>query len=166
MVSEEISTLSTTVAVIDRKKGTPWPEVKLLELGLDDIQNNWDSVFIVVAHHALVSIGCVRGHYSIFLTREFSWVVSLFESLDLSVLHGNVLVSLAHSHLHPSILHDCRLVIFIIGYLRLLNRLKWRVYPSESHCLSQNLVFWSDTTVVFLEQLCVFWYSQNNISFW
>lgn len=164
MVSEEICALSTTVAVIDRKKGTPWPEFKLLELRLDDVQDNWDSVFIVVAHHALVGIGCVRSHYSIFLARKFSWVVSLFESLDLSFLHGNVLFSLAQSHLHTSVLHNCRLVVFIIAYLRPQNRLMCRVLPCESHCLSQRLILWSDSRD-FLECLGVLWYHQHNISF-
>ena len=114
LVSEEIGALSTPVTVVNGEKGTPRPEVKLLELWLNDIQNNRDSVLIVVSNHTLVSVGCVRGHHPVLFARKFSWVIGFFEFLNLGVLHGYVLVPLAYSHLHASVLHNCRLVVFII----------------------------------------------------
>ncbi len=106
LVSEEIGTLCTAVTVVNGKKRTPWPEVNLLELGLNDVQNNRNSVFIVVSNHTLVSVGCVRGHHSVLFARKFSGIVGLFEFLDLGVFHGYVLVPLAHSHLHTSVLNN------------------------------------------------------------
>ena len=106
LVSEEIRTLGPTMTIIDRKKTAPRPEVNLLELWLDDIQDYGDSIFIVAAHHALVSISCISDHNSILLRGKLSWVVILAELDDLFLLHLHVLLSLAQRHPHPTIFHD------------------------------------------------------------
>lgn len=114
LVSEEIGALGAPVAVVNGKKGTPRPWVRLLELGLNHVQNNRDSVLIVVSNHTLVSVGCVRGYHSVPFARKFRGVVETFEFFDLGFLQRYVLVALHHSHLNASVLHNCRLVVFSI----------------------------------------------------
>jgi hypothetical protein len=79
LISKVVGTLRTPVAVIDGKERASGPNIYLLELGLDDVQNDADSVFIVVANHALVRICCVSGDNAIFLRGKFSGVVILFK---------------------------------------------------------------------------------------
>ena len=55
------------MAIVNGKEGASRPEVDLLELGLDDIENNGDTVFVVVTNHALVGVGSVSDDDAIFL---------------------------------------------------------------------------------------------------
>lgn len=67
LVSQEISALCTTMAIIDSKEGASGPEVDLLELRLDDVENDRDAIFIVVSDHALVGVCGIRDNNSILL---------------------------------------------------------------------------------------------------
>ena len=55
------------MAIVNGKEGASGPEVNLLELRLDDIEDDGDTVFVVVTNHALVSVGSVRDDDTIFL---------------------------------------------------------------------------------------------------
>lgn len=56
LISEEVSTSTTSVAVVNGEEGAPGPFVDLFEFGSDDIQNDADPIFIVVPHDALVGV--------------------------------------------------------------------------------------------------------------
>lgn len=45
------------MSVIHCKKRTSRPLINLLKLRLDDIENDTDSVFVVVSHNTLMSVG-------------------------------------------------------------------------------------------------------------
>ena len=83
------------MAIIDREKGAPWPKVDLLELRLDDIQDDRHSILVVVAHHTLVSVGCVSDHHTVLLARKLGRIVILAELHDLLFFHLHVLLALA-----------------------------------------------------------------------
>jgi hypothetical protein len=65
LISQKVSTLGTSMSIIDGKEGASWPEVYLLELWLNDIQNDRNSVFVVISNHTLVSISRVCDNDSI-----------------------------------------------------------------------------------------------------
>jgi hypothetical protein len=67
LISQKICTLRPTMTVIYRKKRAPGPEIDLFKLGLYDVQNNRDSIFIVVPNHALVRVSSISDHHSVLL---------------------------------------------------------------------------------------------------
>jgi len=119
LVPQKISTLRASMPIIDRKKTTARPHINFLKLRLNDVQYNTDSIFIVVAHHALVSIRCIGGNNSIFLAGELGWVVLRLKFSYLHALHRYVLISLLVSHFHASIVHYLLLSGTILHWLSL-----------------------------------------------
>jgi len=76
IISEVICAICSTMAVIYAKKWASWPRtILLIWLGLQDVQNNWHSVFIVVPDEALVGVSCVASNHSISLARCFGWLI-------------------------------------------------------------------------------------------
>lgn len=106
LVSEEVGALSSPMTIIDGKEGASRPEVYLLELWLYYVQDNWHSIFVVVSNHTLMSVSRICNHNSILFWCKLGRVVILSELLDLLFLHFHVFFSLAHCHLHASILND------------------------------------------------------------
>lgn len=106
LISEEISTWGPSMTIINSKERASRPKVNLFELGLNDVQDDRHSIFIVIPYHTLVCIGCIRHYYAILLGCILGWVVILLEPLYLLVFHLNVFLSLLDSHLHSSILNN------------------------------------------------------------
>lgn len=94
------------MAIINREERAPGPEIYLLELWFYDVQNDRNTIFIVVPDHTLVCIRCISYYDSIFLWRKLSWVIVLSELNNLLFFHLHVLFSLADSHFHSTILDD------------------------------------------------------------
>ena len=106
LVSQEVGTLGTTVPIVDGKERTSWPEVDLLELGLDNVEDDRHSVLVIIPHHSLMGIGCISDNDAIFLRRELSWVVILSEFHYLLLLHLHVFFPLTDSHFHATVFDD------------------------------------------------------------
>ena len=106
LVSQKVGALSPTMAIVNGKERAPRPEVDLLELGLDDIENDRDSVFVIVPHHSLVRIGRICDYNAIFLGCKLRWVIVLSEFHDLLLFHFHVFFALTDGHLHASVLND------------------------------------------------------------
>lgn len=73
--------------IIDRKKTAARPHLNFFKLGLNDVQDDTDSVFVVVAHHTLVSIRCISDNDAIFFASKLGWVVMLLKFGYLHALH-------------------------------------------------------------------------------
>lgn len=67
------------MAVVDSKEGTSWPVLGLLKLGLDDVEDDADSVFVVVPDDPLVGVSSVRNYHSVSLTCELGRLIVLYE---------------------------------------------------------------------------------------
>lgn len=55
LVSQKFSALMASMAIINSKKTTLWPNLILPMSRFCDIQNNWNSIFIISPNQALVS---------------------------------------------------------------------------------------------------------------
>ena len=106
LIPKKVSTLGTTMTIIDGKEAAAGPEIYLLKLGLDDIQNDGDTIFIVVSNHTLMCIGSVCYYDAIFLRSKFSRIIICFEFIDLLLLHFHVFLTLAHGHFHTAVLNN------------------------------------------------------------
>ena len=67
LVSQKVSALCSTMSIVDSEEGAARPVSRFLKLRLDNIQDDADSVFIVVPYYALMSVCCVRDNHSILL---------------------------------------------------------------------------------------------------
>ena len=107
------------MAIIDSEERASRPVVNLFEFRFNYIQNDADSVFIVVSYHSLVCVGCIGYNYSVLLWGKLCWVVILTEFINLFVFHFSVLLSLCNSHLHPPVNNNPILILLINLFLLL-----------------------------------------------
>ena len=75
VVSQKFRTGATAMAIIDPEKGTGWPSLMLTMLGLHNVEDDRDSVFVVVAHKALVCIGSICANNAIAFIAALSWLM-------------------------------------------------------------------------------------------
>ena len=71
IVSEEISTRISTMAIENTEEGTLRPVFAFLAWRLHDIKNYGNSVLIVVSNYSLVGVSCITRNYSVFPNRAF-----------------------------------------------------------------------------------------------
>lgn len=79
LISEVICTCRPSMAIINSKKGTPWPVLSLLELWFYNVQDYRNTVLIVISNDTLMSICSIRSHNSISLACELCWFISLYK---------------------------------------------------------------------------------------
>ena len=72
VVSEELSASITSMAVIDSEEGALGPDFVLTVLWLHDVEDDGDSVLVVIPDETLVSIGGICPHDPISLERALS----------------------------------------------------------------------------------------------
>ena len=87
VVAEKVSTDMSSMAVINAEEGAlgPLGTTVLLRFGFHYIQNDGNSVLIVVPYNALVRIGTVGGNNTVSLGAELSGLVvrhQLFDVID------------------------------------------------------------------------------------
>ncbi len=75
VVAKKLSTSTAAVTVIDPEERAGWPRFVLAVLRLDDVEDDGDSVLVVVAHQSLVRIRCVGPYNSVSLVRAFGRLV-------------------------------------------------------------------------------------------
>lgn len=63
------------MAIVDCEEGAARPLFNLLELGLDDVEDDAHPIFVVIAHNALMGVGCIAAHYAILLACKLGWMV-------------------------------------------------------------------------------------------
>ena len=71
MIFEEISTHATSMAIIDSKERAFWPCIRILTFWPCHIQNDWDSILIIIPLNALMSIGRITCNQSMTLGCKF-----------------------------------------------------------------------------------------------
>ena len=103
LISKIISTSSSTMAIIDREEGAPWPFFDLFKLWFNDIQNDWNSIFIVISDNSLMGIGWITTDNTILFAGELCWMIWGDISIDLVLFHFHVLLLLLHGHNETSI---------------------------------------------------------------
>jgi len=106
LVPEEISTSSTTMTIINSKEGASWPFVNLLEFRFDNIQDNRNSIFIIVPYNTLMSICCIAADDSILLACKLGWMIWIDKSVNLLLFHLHVLLLLLDGHDEASISNE------------------------------------------------------------
>jgi len=135
LVSEKVSALGSPVTIIDGEEGAARPEVYLLELWLDYVQDDRHAILVVVSHHTLVSVSRIGDDYSILLGGKLCRIVVLSELLDLLFLHLHVFFSLTNCHLHPAILD------YVVGAQIFLSLLSLSIFLSFSSHRRERVFF-------------------------
>ena len=142
VVAQVVGTGRTAVAIKDTEEADLGPlDVKvLLALWLENVQNDRDSVLIVVSNDTLVSIGSVGLNHSTFLLRRFGRFV-IFEEQCLGVEHGRILSKEQGLNLHELNVTVLRVRARQTGGLAaLLVRLLVRVPCVDGHLIGVWLV--------------------------
>ena len=146
LVSQEISTLCSTMPIIDCKERASRPVINLFEFRFDYIEDNRNTVFIVVSYHSLMSVGSISHNYAVFLWGKLCRVVILSELHNLFLLHFTVFLSLSHSHFHSTIHYNTILVLWInfnsivLSFLSLCRKLAQRIFY-RIDCLCYDVRF-------------------------
>ena len=81
VVSEELSASITSMAVIDSEEGALGPDFVLTVLWLHDVEDDGDSVLVVIPDETLVSIGGIPSNNSGPLIGGLSWVIVWYDYL-------------------------------------------------------------------------------------
>lgn len=105
------------MAIINSEETASGPHVNLLELGLNNVQDNTDAIFIIIADHALVGVRRIGYNDSVFFTGKLRWVVLRLEFCYLLILHLHVLFPLLNCHFHASVVHNPAEFIIVRGLL-------------------------------------------------
>lgn len=61
----------TSMTIIDTKERALWPFFMLTVLRFHNIQDDWYSIFVIVSHKTLVSIGSICSNYTVSLHTAF-----------------------------------------------------------------------------------------------
>ena len=75
VVSQELGTGTATVPIVDAEEGTRWPRFVLSMLRLHYIEDDGNSVFVVITNQALVRVGGVGPYNAITLIAALGWLV-------------------------------------------------------------------------------------------
>ena len=98
LVPEEVSACSSSMAVINSEEGAPWPLIDLFEFRLDDVQDDRNSILIVIPDDSLMCVGRVAADDPVLLASELGRMIRLNIPLDLLLLHLHVFLLLLDSH--------------------------------------------------------------------
>lgn len=103
LVSKEIGTSCASVSIVDCEEWAARPVFDLFKLWLDDVQNNWNSILIIISHNALMSVCSITWYYSILFACELCGMVRWNVPIDLFLLHSHILLLLLNSHNEPTV---------------------------------------------------------------
>ena len=70
-IPQKISTSTPTVSIINTKEWTSGPMFIFAIGRFQNIQNNRDSIFIVISHKTLICVCCIGSYYSV----SFYWML-------------------------------------------------------------------------------------------
>jgi hypothetical protein len=87
LISQIISTSSSSMSIINSKEWASGPKANILKLRFDYVKYNWNSVFIIISHYSLMSIRSIRHDNSVSLACKFSWFVILSEDYSRIEFH-------------------------------------------------------------------------------
>ena len=77
--------------------------VRAVDEAFDNIQNDRNSVFIVVSDNTLMRIGSVTTYNSILLAGKLGWMIRINVAINLLLLHLHVFLLLLYCHDKTSI---------------------------------------------------------------
>jgi hypothetical protein len=103
LVSEIICTSGSSMAIIYGKERASWPFFNLLKFWFDYIQNNRNSIFIIISNNSLMGIGRITTYNSVLFTGKLGWMIRSDISVNLILFHFHVFLLLLHSHDKASI---------------------------------------------------------------
>lgn len=75
IVSKELSAGTASMTIIDTEERTSRPRLMLAVLWLDDVEDDRDSILVVVTHQSLVCIGSIGSNDSIAFVAALSGLV-------------------------------------------------------------------------------------------
>ena len=137
LVTKIVCTSSASMAIVYGKEWASWPLLYLLEFGLDYVQDNWYSIFIIISYNALMSIRSITAHNSILFTCKLGWMIRSHESINLLLFHLHVFLLLLSGHNEPSVRYKLVLTLWLAhGSLILTSHLIWTR-------LFNSLVIWT-----------------------
>ena len=106
LISEIVRTCRPAMPIIDSEEGATWPVRGVLELGLNDIKDDGDTVFVIVPDNTLMSVRCIRGYYTVTLAGILCRLIGLYK-LD----NGWIQFILNSSRIiHEIVMKGCRRV--------------------------------------------------------
>ena len=142
LVSKVVSTGCSTMAIIHSEEWASRPLVHLFELWLDDVEDDADSVLIIISHNSLMSVSWIAAHHSVLFASKLGWMVRIDISVNLFLLHLHIFLLLLCSHDEASI-GDQLVLGFRLGQTTLV---VW------------SLLLWRACLFVFLNLLVVRWW--------
>ena len=132
VVSQVVCTSCTTMAIEDSKEANLWPlgGQVLFWLGLENVQNDGDSVFVVVSDDTLIGVGSIWFDHATLLLGglcglmvfqkecfwvQCGWILSKKQSLDFHELNVGILVRALTQSWRPLIV----ILLVLCGSFRL-----------------------------------------------
>jgi hypothetical protein len=106
LVSQKVCTPWTTMPIVHCKERTSWPVVTHLVLRLDNVQDDTDSILVVVPDHALMSVSCIGDHDTVLLRGKLGCMIRINKLHYLLFFHSHILGVLSSSDIHSSVLND------------------------------------------------------------
>ena len=103
LISQKISTSSTTMTIINSEETTSWPFCNLLKLGFYNIKNNWNPILIIIPYNALMRISSIATNNPILLASKLSRMITSQKAINLLLVHFHVLLLLLNCHNKPPV---------------------------------------------------------------
>jgi hypothetical protein len=103
LIPKKVSACSSSMSIIYCKETASRPLINLFKLWFNNIEYYAYSILIIVSNNALMGVGSIAAHHTIFFAGEFGGMVTLDVSLDLLMLHLDVFLLLLHRHNKASI---------------------------------------------------------------
>ena len=98
LISKIICASCASVPIIDRKEGAPGPLLHLFEFRFDYVQNNGNSIFVVISNNSLMSICRIAAYDAVFFACKLGWMIRCDISIDLILFHFHIFLLLLLSH--------------------------------------------------------------------
>jgi len=103
LVSKIICTSGSSVTVVYGKERASRPFFNLFKFRFYYIQNNRNSVFIIISHNSLMGISRITTDNTVLFASKLSWMIRSNISVNLILFHFHVFLLLLHSHYKSSI---------------------------------------------------------------
>jgi hypothetical protein len=68
--------------IIDSEERATWPVRGVLELGLNDIQDDGDTVLVIIPDNTLMSVRCIRCYHTVTLAGILCRLIGLYKLDD------------------------------------------------------------------------------------
>lgn len=101
------------MSIINSKEWASWPFFNLLEFWLNYVQNDANSILIIVPDNTLMCICRVAAYDSILFACKLCWMVRGNESIDLFLFHFHIFLLLLGCHDETSVSYQLVLRLWL-----------------------------------------------------